>query len=483
MTTCAGDVLNGLNAWEGLNLSVAWVSGDEVWDKLSEEIKADASTYVSLTTEKDIKQWGEEPICAQAYLGGFGVAAAFEQGADIVICGRVADASPLIGAAAWWHVWTRDSIDELAGAFVAGHFTECHLSNRWTSIGYPLVDIHADGSSVVGLEPGQDGLVDVATCTAQLVYEIQGPLYYNSDVVADLRTVQFEQVGPNRVRVFGTKGDRLPPTFQVSITARGGYQAECRYFLCGLDITEKAAMTEAQVRNGLPDLSKLSLLKCMVTGTSGVNPDSQDEATVEFRVFAQAHESETLEPANFLRPISDQIMQGYPGSTFDVDNHMAVPKPFYEYFVTMMPQSRIEHQAHLLNSKQTIDIPPPTPLSSYGPTMTGPLGWIVHGRSDDKGSDANAGVFVRQDDEYQWLKDLLTIDKVKTLLGQDYKDGKRIERFELPHLKAVHFLLKDHLDRGVASLSTYDVLGKNVAEYLRCKHVELPRKFLERGKI
>ena len=109
------------------------------------------------------------------------------------------------------------------------------LQGRWAYLGYPLADIHADGSSVIMLEPDQDGLVDVGTCTAQLLSEIQGPLYYNSDVVADLSTVQFEQVGENQVRVFGTRGLRPPPTTKVGITARGGYQAEFRYFLCGLE--------------------------------------------------------------------------------------------------------------------------------------------------------------------------------------------------------------------------------------------------------
>ncbi|GAA5907612.1 hypothetical protein JCM8208_000017 [Rhodotorula glutinis] len=499
---------------QGLELSVAWISGDEVWEQLSQDVKENAAGYTSLTTEAGIQDWGHEPCYAQAYLGGFGIAAALEQGADIVICGRVADASPLIGAAAWWHGWTHDSLDELAGAFVAGHLTECsnyvtggnftgfkQLQGRWAYLGYPLADIHSDGSSVIMLEPDQDGLVDVATCTAQLLYEIQGPLYYNSDVVADLRTVQFEQIGENQVRVVGVRGLRPPPTTKVGITARGGFEASFRYFLCGLDIREKAAMLEAQVRASLPDLEAFSLLKFTVTGTPGVDPESQDEATVEFRIFGQARKAETLAPSNFARPIIDQIMQGYPGSTCGADTRMAVPKPFYEYFVTLMPQDRIEHRAHLLKSGQSILVPPPTvtepfvryqesydprdpqPLSTYGETTTGPLGWIVHARSGDKGSDSNVGFFVRHEDEFPWLRDLLTIDKVKQLLGREYKAGQRIDRLELPHLRAVHFLLKDHLDRGVASTSSYDCLGKNVAEFLRCRHVELPKQFLERGKI
>lgn len=497
----------------GLDLSVAWISGDEVWDTLKFAVEKDPSSFMGITNGISLADWGHEGVYAQAYLGGFGIAGALDKGADIVICGRVADASPLIGACAWWHSWTRGSLDELAGAFVAGHITECssyatggnfsgfkELRGKWSNLGYPLIEVAADGSSILRMEEGAQGLVTVASTTAQLLYEIQGPLYYNSDVVADLRSVRFEQIGHNEVRIHKVKGLPPPPTTKVGITARGGYQAEARSFLCGLDIEDKAAMAEAQLREHLPDQDEYSLLKFTVTGTAGTNPSRQDAATVEFRVFAQAKKASTLHPLKFLRTITDQIMQGYPGSTFGMDLRTALPKPYFEYFVTIMPQSDIKHRAHLLSTGEQIDIPPPTrtvpyvlhqesydskapvPLSTYGPTTLAPLGYIVHSRSGDKGSDANVGFFVRHQDEYPWLRDLLSIDKIKELLGEDYNGGL-IERFELPYLNAVHFLLKDHLDRGVASSSTYDVLGKNVGEYLRYKHVPLPNKFLARSKI
>lgn len=149
---------------------------------------------------------------------------------------------------------------------------------------------------------------------------------------------------------------------------------------------------------------------------------------------------------------------------------------------------------------KTFDIPMPTktrvyprhqpsydpenasPPSSWGPTTLCPLGYIAHARSGDKSSNANCGFYVRNEDEYQWLRSTLTIEKAKELLGDDYKGGL-IERFELPNIWAVHFLFLDHLDRGVASSSTYDILGKNLAEYLRAKYVEVPDIFLKRGKI
>ena len=112
-----------------------------------------------------------------------------------------------------------------------------------------------------------------------------------------------------------------------------------------------------------------------------------------------------------------------------------------------------------------------------------PLGSIVLGRSGDKCSDANVGFFVRHDDEWEWLRSFLTIDKIKELLGPEEYKGKRIDRFEMKNIRAVHFLLHDHLDRGYDACSTYDTLGKNVCEYLRARSVDLPVRFVERGVL
>lgn len=124
----------------------------------------------------------------------------------------------------------------------------------------------------------------------------------------------------------------------------------------------------------------------------------------------------------------------------------------------------------------------PKSLDSFGPTIRGPLGWVVLGRSGDKASDANLGFFVRQDDEWEWLRSIMTIPKMKQLLGPEY-NGKDVDRFEMPGIRAVHFLLHDHLDRSYNATSTYDGLGKNVMEYIRAKYVDIPTKFLRRGIV
>ena len=110
---------------KGLKLSVAYVSGDEVLPAVLRAQEEGKSRFENICTGEVLDEWKFEPIYAQAYLGGLGIAKAFESGADVVVCGRVSDASPVIGAAYWWHGWTRDDLDYLANAFVAGHLIEC----------------------------------------------------------------------------------------------------------------------------------------------------------------------------------------------------------------------------------------------------------------------------------------------------------------------------------------------------------------------
>ncbi|KAH8738311.1 hypothetical protein BGZ61DRAFT_544692 [Ilyonectria robusta] len=479
--------------------------------------------FLNLPANKSIQEWGYDPVCAQCYLGGTGIAECFRAGADIVLCGRVADASPTVGAAMWWYGWNREEhLTELANALMVGHIIECStyatggyysgfkdLGVNDLDMGYPIASIEESGESVITMEQGRDGLVNTATIASQLLYEIQGPLYYNSDVTASIEDVKLEQVGKNAVRVSGIKGLPAPATTKVGITAKGGWQAEFHFYLTGIDIPEKAAMIERQTKARMGKyLDKFSCLKFMIAGEVPENPDSQESATVDMRIFAQTRDDELLSGSSFVdsdrgsfaRFCIENLLQSYPGGTMAPDMRTAVGRPFFEYWVSLMPQSFVEETAHLPDG--TIkNIPPPTltkeypreqpsypettdpaDLSSFGPTTRGPLGWIVMGRSGDKSSNANLGLFVRNEDEWDWLRTVLSTAKLRELLGKD-DVGRQIDRCEMANIRAVHFLLKDHLDRGFNSTSSFDSLGKNLCEYIRSRHVDIPNKFLERGKV
>ena len=509
----------------GTELKVSWVTGDDVTEQFKDMLKS-GEKFPSLPSDTPMDQWGQDPVCAQAYLGGVGIAEALRHGADIVICGRVADAAPVVGAAMWFHNWGREDFTELAYALVAGHLLECSAyvtggyytgfkkellyANNCTNLGFPVGEIEANGEFVLTKEESAGGIVNVQTITAQLLYEIQGPLYYNSDVTARFDGIKLVEEAPNRVRVTGVVGLPPPPTTKIGVTAQGGWQAEVHFFLTGLDIEEKVELVKRQTLESMGDYRKeFQTLTFNVTGSVPVNPRNQASATVDLRIFAQsrnpdlmsagAHKGVAPDTPSFGKWCIENCLQGYPGGTPAMDLRQSIGKPFFEYWVALFPQDKINHEVHTFDGK-TIPIPPPTntkvyprqqesydtasplELDTWGETVRAPLGHIVHGRSGDKSSDCNLGLFVRHPDEWDWLRSLLSVGKLRELLEEEDK-GKKIDRFEIPALYAVHFLLRDHLDRGANSSSTYDILGKNVCEYVRCKLVDIPKVFYERGTI
>ena len=432
---------------KGMNLRLAWMEGADVSSSVKSHIES--TKFTNLCTGESLKDWmfKDEIIGAQAYLGGLGIAKAFAEGADIVVAGRVSDASPVIGAAVWWHEWDRSMLGELANAFVAGHMIECSNyvcggnftgfqdipsanGKGWLDIGYPIAEIGKKGEVIITKQKGTGGVVSTETCKAQLLYEIQGPWYFNSDVTAILDDISFEQLSTNRVALHGVKAGPPPPTTKIGITARGGFQAEVHWFLVGLDIEAKARMLEMQIRQALGDMSRFHVLKFSLNGTAKEDPEGQNAATVDFRIFAQARDEKDLATNRFLRPIIDLVMCSYPGATFHLDFRQGLPKAVHEYFVTLLPQSDVRHTLHLHDGRE-LEIAPPSVTKTYprqqpsqavssvllqdsGETVRGPLGWLVHARSGDKGSNANVGFWVRHADEYDWLRSVLSTENLKT---------------------------------------------------------------------
>lgn len=256
-------------------------------------------------------------------------------------------------------------------------------------------------------------------------------------------------------------------------------------------------------------IHKFSKLKFHLVGSAAEDPETQDSATVDFRIFVQTKDPSILGLGSwaslggadsFTRWCMQNFLQSAPGASIVPDSRQASGKPIFEYWVSIIPQSVVRQRTFLEWSGEIIDIPSPAEtqpytknqrsyetaspvqLASFGSTTRGPLGWVVMGRSGDKASDANVGLFVRHDDEWDWLRSLLTTEKLIKLLGKEYL-GHGVDRFEMPNIRTVHFLVRDHLDRGFNSTSSLDALGKNMCEYLRSKWVDIPDQFLARGKI
>ena len=236
--------LRELSARLGLTARVAHVEGDDLRGDL----------HAITPPVGDIK-----PVSANAYLGAWGITEALRSGADVVVTGRVTDASLVVGPAAWWHSWAPEDWDRLAGAVVAGHVIECgpqatggnyafldEITDRRYP-GFPIAEVAEDGSSVITKHPGTGGLVSVGTVTAQLLYEIAEPAYLGPDVVAHFDTIRLAQQDEHRVAISGTKGSPPPDTLKVALNEVGGFRNTMTMVLTGLDIEAKAAFAEQQL--------------------------------------------------------------------------------------------------------------------------------------------------------------------------------------------------------------------------------------------
>jgi hypothetical protein len=456
----------------GHDCVIAAVLGDDITDLLVDKASGKKNTGFKHLDhpEMSLDDWEFTPCTGNAYIGSWGITAALRAGANIVLCGRCTDASPVMGAAAWYYDWKEDSFDELAGSLLAAHLIECgpyvvganfsgfkDFLSDLVDLAFPIAEIDCRGGSVITQTAEGGGHVTEGTVTAQLLYELQGHLYLNPDVVADLSAVSVKQQGADRVRVTGVKGLPPPATTKAMIAGKGGYQAEATFYINGLDVAEKATMMKNQLSHIFQD-SRFSKLSIELYGTQAENPSSQQAGTVSLRVFAQARRKEDIDELRFKIPLYALRMQSYPGYHMNLDFRTMAPRPFMEMFPALMPVSLIDHRVQISTGepikvdqpkvtatypvlRPSADTAEPVDLLSFGPTEFAPLGSIVHARSGDKGDNSNVGFFVRDASEYPWLRTLLSVDKLKQLLGDDWHSGnpnRRVERIEFPTIHAVH---------------------------------------------
>lgn len=307
---------------KGYNLKVAYVYGDNLIDEVKAELEKTGQLPQHLDSENDkislmenatalLDTKGKPVVSANVYLGARGIIKALELGADIIICGRVADASPVIGAAWWWHGWSDTDYDQLAGTLVAGHLIECSAyatgSNfsgfdeydleNFVDLPFGIAEVAADGTSVITKHEGTKGLVNVDNVTCQFLYELQGSIYLNSDVTADTKDLKIEQVGKNRVKLSNIKGQPPPPTTKLAIFYNGGFESQLLVNATGYGTKQKYELLQRQLRFGLKQKGlqdKFQLLDFQVLGTPAPNPRSQFESTTYMRVFAQADKEVSL---------------------------------------------------------------------------------------------------------------------------------------------------------------------------------------------
>jgi hypothetical protein len=476
----AADALRQIADDLGLHPRIAVVTGDDLTSR--PELVTDA---VNLSTGEKLSDLGLHPVTANAYLGAFGIAAALEAGADVVITGRVTDAALAVGPAAWWHGWTTDDLDPLAGAVAAAHVIECGAQAcggnfafftevpDMTHLGFPIAEIDADGTSVITKHPGTGGAVTVDTVTAQLLYEVDTPAYLGPDVVARFDTIRLEQQAPDRVRIVGVQGDPPPDTLKVALTTLGGFRNTVGVVLTGLDRDAKAGLVQRQLAPVLAGVAHHEVARVPM------GPERD-----ELRITVVDPDQSKVGRA-FSNAVIELTLASYAG--FYPTAPPADARPYSIYWPTLVPAAQVQ-QAVELDGQPVGTVPALSPLAGQaprvdtapaptgpvpsGPTAVVPLGRLVGARSGDKGGDANIGLWVRSDEAWPWLLDLVTPDRVRAWIPE--AADKHVDVYPLPSLRAVNVVVRGLLGRGVADGVGLDPQAKGLGEWVRAQVVEVP---------
>jgi len=471
----------------GLSVRVAHVEGDDLLPR-AEELGLGAAS--AATSGRGTL------LAANAYLGAWGIVDCLNSGADVVVTGRVTDASVIVGPAAAHHGWSRTDYDQLAGAIAAGHVIECGAQATGvnysffteiadlTHAGFPLAEIHPDGSSVITKHPGTGGAVTVDTVTAQLLYEITGARYANPDATLRVDTIELSDDGTDRVRISGVKGEPPPPTLKVSLNSVGGFRNEMTLVLTGLDIEAKAALVRRQLESSLT--VKPAEMQWTLARTDHADADTEETASALLRCVVR-----DPDPANVGRQFSSAAVElalaSYPGFTSTTPpGDGQVYGVFQPAFV---PADKVSHVAvHADGSRteippasETFELAPVPPFAlpeprPFGETRRAPLGTIAGARSGDKGGSANVGAWVRTGEHWRWLAHTLTVEKLRELLPETA--DLTVTRHVLPNLRAVNFVIEGILGQGVAYQARFDPQAKGLGEWLRSRTIDMPEEFL-----
>ncbi len=469
--------LDGLADRLGIKARIGYVAGDDLTAGAAE---------LGLGT----------PLAANAYLGAWGIAECLRSGADVVVTGRVTDASLVVGPAAAHFGWQPADHDALAGAVVAGHVIECGTQATGGNYaffdeigdllrpGFPIAEVYADGSSVITKHHDTGGAVTVGTVTAQLLYEIAGARYAGPDVTARFDTISVAEVAPDRVRITGVQGEPPPPQLKVSRNVLGGYRNQVEFLLTGLDIEAKAVLARRQFEAMLPD--RPAELRWTLARTDHPDAQQQEEASAVLRCVARDTDKGPV-GRGFSGAAVELALASYPGF------HLSAPpgdaSPYGVFLPAYLPADQVRHLAVQPDGSQVVlpaagdtrelaevnepALPEPLPP---GPTRRAPLGSLVGARSGDKGGDANIGVWVRDEQAWRWLVHTLTMAQLRRLLPETA--DLPIVRHVLPNLRALNFVVTGLLGAGVAAQERFDPQAKALGEWLRARHLEIPEMLL-----
>lgn len=353
-----GQAIEALIAELGIDLKVAVVTGDDLIDR--------AADFADVTEMFSGAPFPAAPISINAYLGAAPVAAALDQGADIVVTDHSVDSALVLGACIHEFGWAFDELDRLAGASLAGHILECGAQATgglftdweqvpgWHDIGYPIAQIDADGSFTVTKPDGSGGLVSVGTIAEQMLYEIGDPQsYLLPDVTCDFSGVAIKQVGPDQVRVSGARGHAPPESYKVSATYQDGYRLGLTLTICGIDADRKARRTGETVlrrvaamldARGEAPFDETSVEILGAEASYGPHARVASPREVILKIAAKHRHAAPL--TLMLREATSTGTSMSPGTT-GMGGNRPKPMPLVRLFSCLLPKAAVMRRVHM----------------------------------------------------------------------------------------------------------------------------------------
>ena len=485
----------------GVELSVAVVNGDNLTNRQGELRELPVSALEGSEALPPFM------VSVNAYLGAFPVAAALAEGADIVLTGRVTDSALVLGPLIHEFGWGREDHDLLAAGSLAGHLIECGTQctggnfTDWQQVpgyenmGFPIVEVSADGGFIVTKPEGTGGLVSPATVAEQLVYEIGDPQSYRlPDVICDFSQVALRQVGDHQVAVSGALGRAPGPDYKVAATYPDGFRCVALFMVGGIQAPAKGQRVAQAIvdksesllsQAGFAGFTETSIEVLGSEATYGPHARRDDSREVVVKIGVRHPEKRAL--VLFSREIAQAATAMAPGLTGYVGGRPIV-HPLIRLVSFMLPKQHVpasvligEREFVLEPEPEGEVVPAPEPHEVLSPREAGevevPLIRLAHARSGDKGNHVNIGVIARQPDYLPWIAAALTSDAVGGYLA--HLGPTTVHRWYLPGIHALNFLLENALAGGGVASLRMDPQGKAAAQMLLDMPVAIPAALAE----
>ncbi len=509
---CARQVIQRLKA-KNLSMKIAIIEGDNIVDDI-QNLYPNKADFKNLEDGSDFSAIKDKIQSANVYIGVQPIVKALEEGAQLIIAGRVTDTSITLAPMIYEFGWKLNDWDKLAAGIIAGHIIECGAQSsggnftdwekvpRWENFGYPIVEMYSGGDFIVAKHENTGGLVSVDTIKEQIVYEMGNPKEYISpDVIADFQTINIQPNGENSVKVAGIKGRPSTKTYKVSMAYEDGFKASGTIIISGPNAIAKAEkFAEIFWKRLNIDFVKKNheLVGFNACHKNLVESKTANEVLLKLDVYD--YDKGKIE--EFSKSIAPLILSGPPGVA--VTGGRPRLQSVMTYWPALLDKTLVQSKVSVLTEQGEVensyeisgvtgfeeDISKTeelqnqqderfNSLANSSLTVQKTYKDICLARSGDKGDTVNIGIIARTPEIYKFIKEKITEREIQRMFKAFCK-GK-VKRYELDNIHALNFLLEKSLDGGGTKSLMIDAQGKTFASAFLSQKVDVPEILLEAG--